>query len=243
MSINTINQENINTWLSHLKEEYKVAVSVDCVIFGYDKQELKVLLLECNMPPFEGQYSLVGDLIRPSETLDNSAQRVLEQRTGITNLYLEQVATFSDIDRHPLGRVISTAYYSLIKVDDYAPEDKPDSLKVSWKSINEVEELAFDHNLILQTCIDTLQRRVREKPIGFSLLPNKFTLKQLQSLYEAILGIKLDKRNFRRKIKNAEILLEHSESQQDVRHRPAKFYSFNKDNYHRKLEAGYSFDI
>ncbi|NNF35605.1 MAG: NUDIX hydrolase [Saprospiraceae bacterium] len=242
MSINTTH-ENINTWLSHLKEDYKVAISVDCVIFGYDNQELKVLLLESNMPPFEGQESLVGDLVRPSETLDDAAQRILEQRTGIINLYLEQVATFSDIDRHPLGRVISTAYYSLIKVQDYAPEVKPDGLKVTWKSIQDINQLAFDHNLILNTCLQMLQRRVREKPIGFSLLPHKFTLKQLQSLYEAILGIKLDKRNFRRKIKNSEILIEHSESQQDVRHRPAKYYSFNKENYNRKLEAGYSFDI
>lgn len=242
MSVNT-SQENINTWLSHIKGDYKVAISVDCVVLGYDNQELKVLLLESNMPPFEGKNSLVGDLVRPSETLDDAAQRILEQRTGITNLYLEQVATFSDINRHPLGRVISTAYYSLVKARDYAPDVKSNGLNVTWKSIQEIKELAFDHNLILETCLNVLKRRVREKPIGFSLLPQKFTLKQLRSLYEAILGIELDKRNFRRKIKKAEILIEHSELQKDVRHRPAKYYSFNKENYNRKQEAGYSFDI
>ena len=229
--------ENINTFLSHIKDEHKVALSVDCVIFGYMTGELKVLLLECNMPPFVGQYSLVGDLIQSCETLEESALKILKQRTGITDLYLKQVGTFSSIDRHPLGRVISTAYYTIIKENDYAPRESDNSLKVVWKSIDKIEDLAFDHNVILKKSLETLRWRVRNKPFGMKLLPKKFTLKELQALYEAVLGIELDKRNFRRKLKNSNLLVAHKESQQDVKHRPAQFYSFNLESYNRQMAS------
>jgi 8-oxo-dGTP diphosphatase len=236
-------EENINIWLSQIQTEFKAAISVDCVIFGYDDNSLKVLVLECNMPPFEGMPSLVGDLVHPDENLEEAVQRVLQQRTGIKDLYLEQVQTFSAVDRHPLGRVISTAYYSLVKVNDYNPAIMDTREKIEWVDVNEVGIMAFDHNLILEVCIERLQKVVTEKPVGFSLLPRRFTLMQLQAMYEAILGKKLDKRNFRRKLKNFKILIEHTEAQQDVAHRPAKYYSFDTQAYHKKSKNGFNFDL
>lgn len=240
--MHTNGKQNINIWLSHIGEDSKVALSVDCVIFGYDYESLKILLLECNMPPFEGLPSLVGDLVKGNETLDEAARRVLLQRTGIHNLYLEQVATFSDVNRHPLGRVVSTAYYSLIKLENYTMRPQGNE-KVFWQDIASLDRLAFDHNHILNLCIDRLKKRVREKPIGFNLLPPKFTLLQLQSLYEIILDIELDKRNFRRKLRSLEVLIEHNETQKDVSHRPARLYSFDKEAYNKKLEEGIHFEI
>lgn len=236
------NEENINTWIEHLSETSKVAISVDCVIFGYDENALKVLVLDCNMPPFEGLPSLVGDLIQREESLENAAQRVLLQRTGLSNLYLEQVNTFSHPDRHPLGRVISTAYYSLMQLSDYqiSPFEYED---VYWLDICEIDKMAFDHKDILDVCLNRLKKTVKEKPIGFHLLPSKFTLLELQSLYEVILGVKLDKRNFRRKLNSLNILIEHKELQTDVSHRPAKLYSFDKKFYSEKLDRKINFDF
>ena len=236
-------QKNINTWLSQIENEYKAANSVDCVIFGYEESNLKVLVLECNMPPFEKMPSLVGDLIKPSENLEEAALRILEQRTGIKDIYLEQVSTFSDVHRHPLGRVISTAFYALVNVKDYNPSFLNSEDVVRWQNIEDIEDLAFDHNKILNVCIDRLRKAVRQMPIVFSILPQKFTLKQLQTVYEIILGVKLDKRNFRRKIKNFKLLKEHKESQQDVSHRPAKFYSLDPNMNDKIEDNGFSFGI
>ena len=234
-------EENINTWISQLEKEYKVSNSVDCVIFGYGDDGLKVLALECNMPPFEKLPSLVGDLVRPDENLDEAAKRILDMRTGIKDLYLEQVSTFSDIGRHPLGRVISTAYYALINVADFNPYKLEFSEKVKWISTSDLDKMAFDHFEILNVCITRLRQALRQKPIGFSLLPSKFTLKQLQSVYEVILDVKLDKRNFRRKLKKFQILKEHKDLQQDVNHRPAKYYSFDLKKYNQN--NGYHFQL
>jgi len=240
MSITT--EENINTWLSHIKEDCKSAISVDCVIFGYDENGLKVLVLECNMPPFEELPSLVGDLIQKNESLEDAATRVLFQRTGLRSLYLEQVKTFSKPGRHPLGRVVSTAFYSLMKIEDYQ-KNLLEFENVYWHDIDQITDMAFDHKEILEVCLQRLKRTVKEKPISFQLLPERFTLLQLQSLYEIILGVKLDKRNFRRKLKSLNVLIEHKESQTDVSHRPAKLYSFDKALYQEKLERKINFDF
>ncbi|MEM9547450.1 MAG: NUDIX domain-containing protein [Bacteroidota bacterium] len=239
---NDIN-ENINTWISQINIEYKAAISVDCVIFGYDENHLRVLLLKSDMPPFEGKYSLVGDLVRPHENLDDSAKRVLLERTGLENLFLEQVRTFSDVDRHPLGRVITTAYYSLVKLNDSLFKIEEDNPNLKWKKVNSICELAFDHKLILETCIEQLKFRLREKPIGFKLLPKKFSLKQLQNLYEKVLDIELDKRNFRRKLKALDLLVDLNENQSDVNHRPAKLYSFDQEKYENKTKKGFNFEL
>lgn len=154
---------------------------------------------------------------------------------------MEQVATFSEVNRHPLGRIVSTAYYSLVKVDEMNVD--PSLNGAFWLDVNDIGDLAFDHNQIFEVCYERLKRTLREKPIGFSLLPERFTLKQLQALYEVILGIKLDKRNFRRKLRSLEILIEHEESETDVAHRPAKLYSFNKELYYARRSEGLNFDL
>ena len=224
------NSENINTWISELNSDAKAAISVDCVIFGYNEKELSVLQIECNMPPHEAKMSLIGDLVKSYETVDEAANRILEKITGLSDLYLEQVQTFSDPNRHPLGRVISVAYYSLIKTDKYELIDK-EHKHLQWVPITSTEEMAFDHQQIMNLCYNRLKKRLRERPVGFSLLPKKFTLIQLQRLYEIILGIKLDKRNFRRKLKATGLLKDLGEVQQDVSQRPAKLYTFDYERY------------
>lgn len=243
MTSNNSTNENINTWLSQINVEYKAAVSVDCVIFGYDENHLHVLLLKSDMPPFEGKYSLVGDLVMPHENLDESAQRVLFQRTGLKEVFLEQVKTFSDVDRHPLGRVITTAYYSLVKLNDDLFKIEVGNSNLKWKKVSKINDLAFDHNIILENCLMQLRHRLREKPIGFKLLPKKFSLKQLQNLYEKVLDIELDKRNFRRKLKALDLLVDLNENQSDVNHRPAKLYSFDHEKYENKRKKGFNFEL
>jgi len=224
------NSENINTWISELNSDAKAAISVDCVIFGYNEKKLSVLQIECNMPPHEAKMSLIGDLVKSYETVDEAANRILEKITGLSDLYLEQVQTFSDPNRHPLGRVISVAYYSLIKTDKYELIDK-EHKHLQWVPITSTEEMAFDHQQIMNLCYNRLKKRLRERPVGFSLLPKKFTLIQLQRLYEIILGIELDKRNFRRKLKATGLLKDLGEVQQDVSHRPAKLFTFDYERY------------
>lgn len=235
-------QENINTWLSEINAHHKTALSVDCVIFGYDESDLKVLLIECNMPPYEGKYSFVGAVMNPEESLDMAASRILKERTGLENVFLKQFHTFGDLNRHPLGRVVTVAYYSLIQIADYNPVDIQ-SRHLQWVSINEIKDLAFDHNTILDFAVNRLKKELRESPIGFNLLPAKFTLKQLQNLYEVVMGITLDKRNFRRKLLSLDILLDLKESQTSVAHRPAKLYSFDYKSYEQKINNGFHFEI
>jgi len=230
-------KENINTWITRINTDSKAAISVDCVVFGYDETGLKILLIDCDMPPHEGKMSIVGDLVRSDENLDQAATRILEQRTGLANLYMEQVKAFSEPKRHPLGRVITLAYYSLIKIKDYIIVDK-EHKQPKWINIEDIGDLAFDHNEIVSTCLESLQKKVREHPIGFSLLPKKFSLMQLQNLYETVLGIELDKRNFRRKLNSLKLLIDLGENQKEVSHRPAKLYSFDFEKYDSKRKKG-----
>lgn len=237
-----ISSENINTHISEFDGIHKLALSVDCVILGYDEESLKVLLVECNTPPFVGKLSLLGELVNPDETLDEAAHRVLGIWTGQESLYLEEVRTFSNVDRHPLGRVITVAYYSLVEIDHFELSGM-NKMNLKWVDVNSVGDLAFDHTEILNECLDSLQQRLREKPIGFNLLPEKFTLNQLQNLYEVVLGITLDKRNFRRKILSLDVLIDLGEMQQDVAHRPAKLYGFDHDKYAQNRSQGFKFEI
>ena len=234
--------ENINTNLSKISPKHKLALSVDCVILGYDEESLKVLLIDCNTSPFEGYHSLLGELINQDETLNEAAHRVLEYWTGQESLYLEEVKTFSNIGRHPLERVVTVAYYSLVEISKFEIVDAHQT-NLKWVDVKDVQELAFDHNEILDECLGKLRRRLRERPIGFNLLPEKFSLNQLQNLYEIILGIELDKRNFRRKIKGLDILVDLQENQQDVAHRPAKLFSFDHEKYENRRSEGLKFEV
>ena len=226
---------------------FKSAFSVDNVIFGFDNSDLKVMLIKRGEEPFAGQWALPGDLVYPNEDLDAAAQRVLEKMSGLTDVYLEQVRTFGAVNRHPLGRVITIVYFSLVKIAHYNMISTSAMAKsVHWMSVQKVQEaknLAFDHNEIFEVCFERLQRQVRSRPIGFELLPPKFTLTELQQLYESILQTELDKRNFRKKILSMKILIDLDEVQAGVAHRPAKLYKFDRDRYDRAVADGMSFEL
>lgn len=216
--------------ISHL-DYFNIALSVDCVIFGYENKELKVLLIKSDLEEFSGLYSLLGDLVRPDEDLDSAPYRVLRNRTGLDDVYLEQVHTFGSVGRHPSGRVVTTAYYSLIDIRNH--KLKLDQNDLHWHSVNDIRKLAFDHRLILNTCLEQLRSRIMEVPIVFNLLQDKFSLRELQEVYEAILGIKLDRRNFRKKIAVKDWLQDLNEMETNLSHRPGKLYGLKKQ-YRRK---------
>jgi 8-oxo-dGTP diphosphatase len=206
---------------NHL-DYFRIAVSVDCVIFGYEDKQLKVLLIKSDLEEFEGMWSLLGDLVRPDEDLENAPYRVLQERTGLKDVFLQQVNTFGNLNRHPSGRVITVAYYSLVDIKSHKLQLTHNELH--WHNINEVDNLAFDHRLIFNTCLKQLRETVMEKPVIFNLLPEKFSLRELQDLYEAILGFELDRRNFRKRITLKNWLVDLNEMEVDVPHRPGKLY-------------------
>jgi 8-oxo-dGTP diphosphatase len=221
--------------ISHL-DYFNIAISVDCVIFGYENKELKVLLIKSDLEEFSGLYSLLGDLVRPDEDLEEASYRVLADRTGLDDVYLEQVHTFGSIGRHPSGRVITTAYYSLLDINHHKMRLSHNELH--WHSLKDIKDLAFDHRSILDTCLDRLRQQVMETPVVFNLLPEKFSLRELQDLYQAILDVDLDRRNFRKKIAIKDWLLDLNEMENDVPHRPGKLYKlkpeFIKKTNHKK---------
>ncbi len=228
-----------------ITEQDKIALTVDCVVFGYDEhdKELKILLIKNEVPQFLGMWSLLGDLMKIDETIEDAANRILEYRTGLKDVYLEEVQSFSHPKRHPLGRVITIAYYALIKISDYELNVEKLDLEAKWFNINEIEEMAFDHKNILEVCHKRLQERLKERPVGFSLLPKKFTLQQIQNLYETVLQTELDKRNFRRKLKNLGLLKELEEIETEVAHRPARLYTFDYDKYTEMERKGRRFSL
>lgn len=222
-------QKTIQQLRSENREFFQIAISVDCVIFGFDNNELKVLLIKSDLEEFEDQWSLLGDLVRPDEDLDNASYRVLKGRTGLDDVYLEQVFTFGNVNRHPAGRVITSAYYSLVNIKDHQLKIAHNELH--WHPVKDITTLAFDHKEILDTCLKRLQSKIEEHPIVFNLLPEKFSLRELQTLYESILGVKMDRRNFRKKFFLMDWLVDMNELEQDVPHRPGRLYKFNANKF------------
>jgi 8-oxo-dGTP diphosphatase len=236
-------------------------VSVDCVIFGFDDDELKVLLIERNIDPLDKYsrlYSLPGNLVADNEDLDSSANRILYELTSLNNLFLEQFYAFGDPNRVksssdaqwlnsireiPTARVITVAYYSLVKIGDYQPSASSFARKAFWCRVSEVPDLAFDHNSILNKALYSLKNKLRIEPIGFELLPEKFTLGQLQKVYETILGTALDKRNFRRKILNKGFIKQLAEKQSGVPHKRASLFEFDAIAYERLKSQQFNFDF
>lgn len=226
-----------------LEKYFTIAVSIDCVVFGFDGEDLKVLLIERREIPFKDFWALPGDLMSPDEDLNHSVNLVLKELTGLSNLFFEQVETFGEIQRHPLGRVITTGYYTLIKIADYQLNPSSFAAKAKWFKVKDVKDLAFDHDKILLRSVNKLKNSVRTKPVGFELLPPKFTLTELQLLYEAILDIKLDTRNFRKKILQMKLLKETGELQENVSHRPAKLFQFDQNQYETLQKKGFNFEV
>jgi len=229
--------------MSEQTQYFKSAFSVDNVIFGFDEKVLKVLLIKRGEDPYKDFWALPGDLVYPDEDLRDAPMRVLNQLTGIGDMYLEQTKTFGKLNRHPSGRVITVAYLSLVNVNKVKLVASSFADVAEWKSVKGIDRLAFDHIEILNYCLNSLKLSVQQRPIGFELLADQFTLSDLQDLYEAILNKKLDKRNFRKKLLSMDILIDTNEMQKGVAHRPARLYKFDQSKYDYLKENGFSFGI
>ncbi len=223
--------KTFKTIQSEVESINRVALSVDCVIFGFDENKLKVLLIRSDLKKYLGKWSLLGDLVRPDEDLDEAAYRILKQRTGLSDVFLEQVETFGAVNRHPANRVVTVAYCTLLNIQHHKLKILDNELH--WHDVDSITEMAFDHKAILDTSYSRLQKRVKEHPLGFSLLPSKFSLRELQNLYEAILNIKLDRRNFRKKFFSMDFLVDLDEIETEVPHRPGKLYKFDYAKYEK----------
>jgi len=218
-----------------------VPLTVDCVIFGFDDNSLKVLTIKSDLPQYDEKLSLLGDTILSNEDLDNAANRVLLERTGMQDVYLEQVHTFSKPDRHPGGRVVTAVYASLLNIKHH--ELKILENELSWHVVKDIQEMAFDHKEILDLCHAWLQKRIQEHPLAFNLLPVKFSLRQLQNVYEAILNTALDRRNFRKKFASKGFLIDINEMETQVTHRPGKLYSFDFKAYQLRKKNWFGIDF
>ncbi len=219
-------------------------LAVDCVVFGLDQpNNLQVMLIQRKLPPFQNQWALPGGFVRIDESVDGAARRELQEETGLQDVFLEQLYTFGGVDRDPRERVVTIAYYALVNLKEHTVESATDASAAAWFAIDHLPPLAFDHEQIVAAAIARLQGKVRYEPIGFELLPRKFTLSQLQTLYETVLGVTLDKRNFRKKILKMDLLTELEETQTDVAHRAARLYQFNEAKYQQLREKGFNFEV
>ena len=222
----------------------KPSVAVDCVVFGLDDaQKLKVLLIQRGVTPYQDKWALPGGFVRLDESIEAAAVRELKEETGIDKVFLEQLYTFGEVDRDPRDRVITVAYYALINIREYIVKAQTDAKNAEWFFVERLPTLAFDHEKILEIAKQRLKGKLRYQPIGFELLPAKFTLTQLQRLYETVLEEKIDKRNFRNKILKMKLLVDIGEMQAGVSHRPAKLYQFDKKRYQELKQIGFNFEI
>lgn len=221
----------------------RAALTVDIVVFALDEEDLQVMLIQRDLEPFAGQWALPGGFVRVEETLDEAARRELVEETGLKDIFLEQLYTFGAVDRDPRERVVTVAYYALVNLAGHDVKASTDARNAAWFPVSDVPTLAFDHAQILQMAHERLRGKVRYQPIGFELLPARFTLRQLQHLYEVILDRPLDKRNFRKKVLSMDIVRETNEIETDVAHRAARLYRFDKKNYDRLTRQGFNFEI
>lgn len=222
-------------------EYARPALTVDCVVFGLDEHDLKVLLIQRKLQPFQHSWALPGGFVRVDETLDEAARRELEEEAGVRDVYLEQLYTFGELERDPRERVVTVAYFALAKLSDHRIRAATDAMGVGWFGLDDLPRLGFDHVGIVQRAHERLRGKVRYAPVGFELLPPRFSLTQLQRLYEIILGTALDKRNFRKKILAMDLLVETDEVEQGVRHRAARLYRFDRRKYDRLTKQGFEF--
>lgn len=210
----------------------KFYVAVDCVIFGFEDKELKVLLLKRNFEPCKGEWSLMGGFTQEGESVDDAAKRVLHELTGLDNVFMEQVGAFGEVHREPTTRVVSVAYYALINVNGYDKE-LVEKHNAHWADLHELPPLAFDHKDMIEKAIDIMQRKASRHPLGFNLLPEMFTLTQLQSLYEAIYDTEMDKRNFRKRVGMMDFIEKTDKIDKTTSKRGAALYRFNQKAYEK----------
>ncbi|HRQ87372.1 MAG TPA: NUDIX domain-containing protein [Bacteroidia bacterium] len=227
--------------MSYTYEYPRPALTVDCVVFGFDGGDLQVLLIRRALEPFKDRWALPGGFVHLDETLDEAARRELEEETGLREVFLEQLHTFGAVDRDPRERVVSVAYYALVTPS--AATAATDAAEADWFPVASVPPLAFDHADILAAALERLRDKLRREPVGFELLPAKFTLGQLQRLYEAVLGTALDKRNFRKKVLGYDLLVPLKETHREGAHRPAQLFRFDPAKYRRLKKKGFLFEL
>ena len=220
------------------------ALTVDCVVFGFEADAaLRVLLIQRKLPPYQGHWALPGGFVRVDESVDAAAVRELQEETGVAEVFLEQLYTFGAVERDPRDRIVSVAYYALINLQEHPVQAATDASDAQWFELSALPELGFDHREILERAIARLRAKIRYEPIGFELLPKRFTLSQLQRLYEQILERSLDKRNFRKKLLKMNLLIDTGEKEQGVAHRAAQLYQFDLEEYQALTQQGFNFEL
>lgn len=227
-----------------LKYHYKYphpSVTTDCVIFGFDGTNLNVLLVERGIEPYKGRWALPGGFMRMDESAEEGALRELKEETGLEGAYIKQFGTFTAPNRDPRERIITIAYYALVKIQEVRGAD--DAADARWFPLNKIPSLAFDHDMILRTALNELRKQIHFEPVGFELLPEKFTIKELQNLYEAILGVNFDRRNFYNKMKRFEILDQLDERTMPTPKKEAFLFKFNPDKYEELKQKGYRLEF
>ncbi|HEX3025272.1 MAG TPA: NUDIX domain-containing protein [Chitinophagaceae bacterium] len=228
------------TRIFQYKQNDSFMVAVDCIIFGFDGKEIKALLVKRGFEPEMGKWSLMGGFVKSSESVDAAANRILDQLTGLTSVYMEQLYCFGDVSRDPGGRVVSVAYFALIKIDDYS-EELMKKHNAKWFSLNKIPSLVFDHKQMIKIAKSRLRQKVSRQPIGFALLPDKFTLQQLQALYEAIYETAFDKRNFTKKILSLGVLKKLKEKDKETSKKGSFYYVFIREKYTHFANENFKF--
>lgn len=229
---------------SELKESQVMdSITIDCCIFSFENGIFKVLIVQHGEGIRKGEWGLPGGWIEYDEDINDAANRLLENLTGLKDIYLEQVKAFGNPARFPLGRVITIGYYALINSENFNIKAGFTASEAKWVRVNEIPELIYDHNEILNESLRRLRKKVRRAPIGFNLLPEKFTLLQLMELYQEILNEEMDKSNFRRKFLKMKLLKDIGDKQEGVSHRAAKLYTFDEHRYENFTKKGFNFEF
>lgn len=235
---------NNNSENDELKYHYKYphpSVTTDCVIFGFDGTKIHVLLIQRGIEPYKGKWAMPGGFLRMDERADVGARRELEEETGLKTAYIQQFHTFTEPGRDPRERVVTIAYYALVHMQEVRGGD--DAADAKWFPIDDIPALAFDHDMILRMALKELRKQIHFEPIGFELLPEKFTIKELQNLYEAILDVRFDRRNFYNKMKHFEILQQLDETVKPTVKREAYLFKFNPEKYDELKQKGFRLEF
>ncbi|NKI25297.1 NUDIX hydrolase [Arenibacter sp. 6A1] len=221
-------------------EQHKILVATDCIVFGFDEGVLKLLVFKRRINPFMGEWSLIGSFVDEEESVTEAARRVLLQFTGLENIFLKELRAYSDVDRDPGARCISIGQYALIRINEYDKE-QVERHGAKWFAVDELPDMVLDHNRMISDALDRLKETARRKPLGFELLPEKFTIPQLQQLYEAIYQRRLDDRNFRKKLLSFGLLIKLDEKDKTSSKKGAFLYRFDHDKYKNLEESGFNF--
>ena len=228
--------------VDYYASEDKIYIATDCIIFGFDNKSIKLLVFKRRVEPFKGEWSLIGSFVKQSESVNNAAKRVLKDITGLENVFMKQLKVYGDVDRDPGSRCITVGQYALIQIEDQDIElvEKHGAV---WYDLDELPNLVLDHNTLVEDALEQLRRRASYEPIGFNLLPEKFTIPNLQKLYESIYQKKFDDRNFRKKIIALDILTKLDEKDKSTSKKGAFLYKFNREKYDKLIKSGINFKL